>query len=141
MCSARWKRMAQPRGFALGSLSGISGTPVEFEKRIVTGVDALFMCAARVRVAATDEGVKVPVSMAPLAWAGRKPGWSPKIVSKAWTMSLLSARIFSSVGSGMEGLLFRNDFAGSDLPRSTVLNAMDSRKVRRDCEICKQAVC
>src|SRR5271165_5686597 len=103
--------MANPRGFALGSLSGISGTPVEFEKRTVTGVDALFKWAARVREAAPGEGVKVPVSMAPLAWAGRKPGYCPKIVSKAWRMSLLSARIFSSVGSGMGGLLLRNDLS------------------------------
>src|SRR5580704_7237258 len=119
--------MAHPRGFALGSLSGISGTPVEFEKRTVTGVDALFKWAARDREAASGEGVKVPVSMAPLAWAGRKPGWSPKIVSKVWMISLLSARIFSSVGSGMRGLLF-----GSDLPRSTVISPMDSRRVRCD---------
>src|SRR6185437_2453232 len=40
VCSARWKRMANPRGFAFGSLSGIRGRPVESENRAVIGVDS-----------------------------------------------------------------------------------------------------
>jgi hypothetical protein len=47
---------------------------VEFEKRTVTGVESRVMCGARVREAASGEGVKVPVSMMPFACAGRKPG-------------------------------------------------------------------
>jgi hypothetical protein len=34
-----------------------------------------------VREAALDEGVNVPVSIVPLAWAGRNPGCCPKMVS------------------------------------------------------------
>jgi hypothetical protein len=73
--------MASPRGFALGSLSGTSGTPVELEKRTVTGEDTRFRCGARVTDCAPGEGVNFPASIIPLACAGRKPGCSPKIVS------------------------------------------------------------
>src|SRR3984957_11829315 len=38
--SARLNRIASPRGFASGELSGILGSPVELEKRTVTGVDS-----------------------------------------------------------------------------------------------------
>src|SRR6516164_9256742 len=41
--SARWNRMASPRGFAFGSLSGIRGSPVALENRAVTGVDSRAM--------------------------------------------------------------------------------------------------
>ena len=45
--SARWKRTAIPRGFAVGLLSGIIGTPVELENRTVTFVDGRVKCGAR----------------------------------------------------------------------------------------------
>jgi hypothetical protein len=35
-----------PRGLALPSVSGMSGIPVEVEKRVMTGVDALLKCGA-----------------------------------------------------------------------------------------------
>lgn len=38
-CSGKWNRMAMPRGFALGSVSGILGRPVEEEKRTVIDVE------------------------------------------------------------------------------------------------------
>ena len=94
---AAWR----PRGSALGSLSGIAGIPVELEKRTVTGVDVRLKCGARLSDAASRVGVNLPVSMMPLAWAGRKPGCSPKRVSNAWIRSLLSLRIFSSAGRGI----------------------------------------
>src|ERR1700735_898220 len=65
--SARWKRIAQPRGSALGSLSGITGIPVELEKRTVAGVDGRLKCGALLSVAASAVGVKVPCSMIPFA--------------------------------------------------------------------------
>ena len=40
-CSARLNRIARPRGLASGALSGNAGSPVELEKRAVTGVDVL----------------------------------------------------------------------------------------------------
>ena len=61
--------MAMPRGEALGSVSGMTGMPVELEKRIVKGVEAEVKCGAVERVEASVEGVKVPVSRRPLAWA------------------------------------------------------------------------
>src|SRR5271154_5395566 len=115
----------------------MTGIPVEFEKRTLTGVDGLFKCAARLSEAASAVGVNVPDSRMPLAWAGRKPGWSPKIESKVWMMSLLSARIFSSVGSGMREFLFRKRFGGSGLGSLQSVHSIDSRKIRCDCEFCK----
>jgi hypothetical protein len=77
------------------------GSPVELEKRAVTGVESLVMCGARVSEAASGEGVNVPVSMTPLACAGRKPGCCPKIASNWFSRSWLSAISFWSEGSGM----------------------------------------
>ena len=48
--------MAMPWGAACGSLSGMVGMPVEFEKRMVRGVE-LVRCCAEVRSAAPVEGV------------------------------------------------------------------------------------
>ncbi len=84
----------------IGVASGITGTPVEFEKRTVTGVDSRFRWGARVREAAAGEGVKLPFSRAPLAWAGRNPGCSPKMVSNCRIRSWLRAIMRSSVGRG-----------------------------------------
>src|ERR1700757_2397026 len=100
-CSARWNRMARPRGLALGSLSGMSGTPVELENRAVTGVEARVMCGALVSDTASGSGVKVPESMVPLACAARKPGCNPKSVSNCLSKSWLRASSFSSVGNGI----------------------------------------
>src|SRR5580698_629585 len=93
--------MASPRGSAFGLLSAISGIPVELEKRTETGVFSRIKCGARERDLASGTGVKTPVSIVPLAWAGRKPGLRPKIWSNCWSRSLARARSFSSLGSGM----------------------------------------
>jgi len=37
-------------------------------------VDGLFACGARVNPAALGDGLKVPMHIRPLAWAGRKAG-------------------------------------------------------------------
>lgn len=65
----RWKRIAIPRGLALGSVSGMVGRPVEEEKRTVIGVEGDVKWGAEVRVEAVGVGVKVPVRRWPLAWA------------------------------------------------------------------------
>lgn len=70
--SASKKRTENPRGFAFGSVSGIWGIPVELEKRARMGVDGLFRCGAVDKDLASSEGVKVPFSSIPLAWAIRK---------------------------------------------------------------------
>lgn len=57
----RWKRMAMPRGLAVGEVSGIVGSPVEEEKRMVRGVEGAVKCGALERVDAVGVGVKVPV--------------------------------------------------------------------------------
>src|ERR1700733_11918315 len=103
--SARWKRTAQPRGSAFGSLSGITGMPVELEKRTETGVAGRFKWGALLSAAASAVGVNDPFSMMPLACAGRKPGCTPNRASNFRSISLLRATIFSSVGSGMDFLL------------------------------------
>jgi hypothetical protein len=41
---------------ALGSVSGIIGMPVEFEKRAVTGVEARVIWGARLKETASGEG-------------------------------------------------------------------------------------
>jgi hypothetical protein len=66
-CSAKWNRMASPRGFAFGSVSGICGRPVELENRAVTGVESRTTCGARVNEEASEAGEKVPLSITPLA--------------------------------------------------------------------------
>ena len=53
---------------------GTVGIPAKSERRTVTGVEARWMCGARVSEVASFEGVNVPVSRMPFAWAGRKPG-------------------------------------------------------------------
>jgi hypothetical protein len=100
-CSPRRKRIASPRGFVFGSLSGRSGMPVEFENRTVTGVDARVTCGALVSEAAPLAGVNVPVNIAPFACAGRKPGCSPKILVNWSTRFVAKAISFSSLGSGI----------------------------------------
>src|ERR1700739_3752217 len=70
-CSARLNRMAIPRGLASGELSGMVGIPVELENRTVTGVDARVMCGALVSFVAPVDGLNVPLTIRPLAWAGR----------------------------------------------------------------------
>src|SRR5262249_16107661 len=59
------KRTARPRGWALGSLSGIAGRPVELEKRLTTGEDGWLKCGAFERALASAVGVKVPFSNIP----------------------------------------------------------------------------
>lgn len=59
--------MAKPRGSPLGSKSGITGIPVDEEKRTVIGVDGAEKWGAEEREAAVGVGMKVPVSMIPLA--------------------------------------------------------------------------
>ena len=66
----RLKRRAMPRGEALGSVSGITGMPVDSEKRTVKGVEGKVKCGAVDKVEASGVGVKVPVRRTPLAWAG-----------------------------------------------------------------------
>src|ERR1700694_4766961 len=98
--------MASPRGFAFGSLSGMVGRPVESENRAVTVVESRVRCGARDKDAASEEGVKVPVSKTPLAWAGRKPGCRPNIASNWASRSLASWISFSSDGRGILWLRF-----------------------------------
>src|SRR5262245_40907510 len=93
-----------PRGFAFESASGSIGIPVEFENRTDTGVDARLACGARVNEEASAEGVNMPLSTTPLAWAGRKPGWMPKIASNCFSKSSLNASNFSSEGRGISRL-------------------------------------
>jgi hypothetical protein len=96
--------MANPRGLAFGSVSGISGRPVELEKRTVTGVGSVFVkCGALESAEASFVGVKDPVSMMPRACAGRKPGCSLKTASNEAMMSVLRLTRFSSFGRGMMG--------------------------------------
>src|SRR5207249_3117412 len=112
-----------PRGpDRCGSLSGIVGTPVESEKRTVTGVDGLPAWGARVSVAAAGDGVNVPEHINPLAWAGRKPGCSPDSASRA--PSNCSARAkFVYVPAGMrtslEGKPYWRDERCLQAPRRT----------------------
>jgi hypothetical protein len=86
---------------------GSEGNPVASENLIVTGVEARAACGARVKEAASRNGVNVPFSMMPLVWAGRKPGCRPKIVSNCFNTSLASWTILSSDGSGNVFLLKR----------------------------------
>ena len=65
--SGRWKRIAIPRGLASEMLSGILGSPVEFEKRTQTGVLAALKCGALESLEASGDGVKVPTRIVPLA--------------------------------------------------------------------------
>jgi hypothetical protein len=65
----RWKRIAMPRGLALGSVSASRGKPVEEEKRIVRGVEGAVKCGAEVKEEASGVGMKVPVRRWPFAWA------------------------------------------------------------------------
>jgi len=67
--SGRVKRIARPLGLAFGSVSGITGIPVEFEKRPITGVDGAFRWGAEDKEAASGVGLKVPLSRIPLACA------------------------------------------------------------------------
>src|SRR5512133_2446837 len=106
-CSARLNRIAMPRGSAFGSLSGISGTPVESENLTVTGVEACTACRARVSDAAALNGINVPVNKMPLAWTGLNPGCGPNIASNCFKISSLSAINLSSFGSGIVSLLLR----------------------------------
>ena len=69
MCSLRLKRIPSPRGIASGLVSGIWGSPVELEKRRVTGVEGLLKWAAVESSLALGMGVKVPLSIKPLVWA------------------------------------------------------------------------
>jgi hypothetical protein len=71
-------RTANPRGLALGSVSGICGRPVEEEKRARRGVEGRVKCGAQERVEASGVGVNVPRSRRPLAWASF--GWSSLLV-------------------------------------------------------------
>lgn len=65
--SLRTKRRPKPRGLALESVSGISGMPVEFEKRTMTGVEELLKCGALESEAASAVGVNVPLVRWPRA--------------------------------------------------------------------------
>jgi hypothetical protein len=56
-----------PRDSVFGSVSGMVGKAVAFEKRTRTGVDALLKCGAAESSAAAGVGVKVPLSRIPLA--------------------------------------------------------------------------
>src|SRR3954471_4990174 len=94
--------MAIPRGLAFfGSLSATAGKPAESENRTVTGVASPCACGARVNELAAGDGLKVPVSMMPLACAGRKPGCTPFRLSSAWIRSRLRPCTFPSVGGVM----------------------------------------
>ena len=61
--------MAIPRGSASDMLSGILGSPVEFEKRTQTGVLVALKCGASESLEASGDGVKVPAKIVPFAWA------------------------------------------------------------------------
>src|SRR5215469_17334004 len=98
--------MASPRGFEFGSVSGIRGSPVPLENLAVTGTESFAMCGARVREDASAAGAHMPVSIAPLAWTGRKPGCKPNSVSICFNKSLASWIIFSSGGRGMVPVRF-----------------------------------
>lgn len=65
------KRMAIPRGSAFPSVSGMLGIPVELEKRTQTGVEGLLKCGAVESLAASADGMNVPLRSSPLAWAVR----------------------------------------------------------------------
>jgi ankyrin repeat protein len=71
------------------------------KNRTVTGVEAREICGARVRAAAPEAGVNLPVGRRPFACAGRKPGWRPKMVWNCPIESLASWTSFSSFGSGI----------------------------------------
>src|SRR6266566_381472 len=60
-------RIAMPRGTAPGSVSGILGTPLAFEKRTVTGTVLPVRCAARLSDDAPAAAVNVPVTTRPFA--------------------------------------------------------------------------
>ena len=94
--------MPMPRGLALGSVSGMSGRPVELEKRIVRGVVDWLRWGAVERVAASLEGWKVPVRRRPLPWAGRMPACLPKMV---WSWDTSSWLVLSIGGSDGRGIL------------------------------------
>jgi len=91
-----------PRGFALGSVSGIVGMPVEEEKRTVMGVEGEEKCGAVVRVEAVGVGVKTPVRRRPFAWAGRYPACGPPAAAWRVETRLLAVSLsFSLVERGM----------------------------------------
>jgi hypothetical protein len=90
------------RARTLRVVVGNLGIPAKSEKRTVTGVELRLRCGARVRNAASPEGVNVPLSSMPFACAGLNPGWTPPLASSNTSMvSRLMAKSFSSVVSGM----------------------------------------
>ena len=51
--------------------SSLPSPPVELEKRTQTGVEGLLKCGAVESLPASAEGMNVPLSSSPLAWAVR----------------------------------------------------------------------
>ena len=84
----------------LGALSGMAGRPVEFEKRADTGVDSRMIWGAVVNDLAPGADLNVPVSMIPLACAGRYPGWGPKDLVKLLKPDRQQVRQFVRPGEG-----------------------------------------
>lgn len=66
-----------PCGLAFSSPSGISGRPVESEKRTVTGMVLPWNSTALLSAEASWVGAKVPSTMTPLAWLARIPACWP----------------------------------------------------------------
>lgn len=101
--SGRWNLRARPRGLDVGSVSGITGSPVEEEKRRVMGVEGEEKCGAEERREARGVGVKVPVRRRPFAWAGRKDwelgGWAERRVERR------EVEVERVRGSGERGIL------------------------------------
>ena len=92
--SGRWKRTAMPCGLALGSPSGMVGTPVASENRTVTGISPPWNSAAVLSAAPAALGAKLPSATIPLAWLARMPGWRPN----SWfiTSTICSPTVASS---------------------------------------------
>lgn len=68
----------------MGSVSGMSGMPVEEEKRTVIGVDGEVKWGAVVRVLAVEEGVNVPVRRWPFACARAFGKYEEDEVLRRW---------------------------------------------------------
>src|SRR6478672_13247164 len=77
-----------PRGLALGSVSGIAGTPAKSEKRTVIGtVVPDWRCGALLSAAAPALGVNLPSNTIPLACTARLSVCLPNTPFSASTSS------------------------------------------------------
>src|SRR5690348_13034478 len=81
----------------------MAGMPAKSESLTLTGVDARWRCGALVSELPPADGVNVPLSRMPFAWAGRKPGCDPFRLSNACR----ALRLKTFDGSSLAGVILR----------------------------------